>query len=273
MSTFPRSVFPTQHVEAAQPGQMIVKYMSWKKFQDLVTRSALYFRRIDGFIDTFEGNIPLAVWDLNVQAIKEWYNRCKEEIFVSCWNMDEVETPEMWRDYAEGHGVRISSTAGAFGAELSFPPLMPTAPYDQKYVEWAEKTGARLAEVDDRPQDGFTLGKIKYIDFDHIDVHQVLGEGPSNTVPAFRKRDGYVCESEFRAILRPGSASGDAARTRNDVHVFVPVRLQNLIQEIRFAPVDDADLETNIKSLLADNGLSVEVNPAALGIKKSENQE
>jgi hypothetical protein len=122
--------------------------------------------------------------------------------------------------------------------------------------------------VDDRPQDGFTLGKIKYIDFDNIDVYEVLGEGPSNTVPAFRKRDGCVKENEFRAILRPGSASGEAARARGDMHVFVPVRLENLVQEIRFAPVNNPTLESNIKKLLADNGLSIPVNPALLGIAK-----
>jgi hypothetical protein len=248
---------------------MIVKYMSWQKFQDLVTRSALYFRRIDHFIDTFEGKIPLALWGLNSQAIQDWYNRCKEEIFVSCWNMDEAETPAMWRDYAGGFGVRISSTVGALTTELSYPPLPPTEPYEQKNVDWAEKTGAKLAEVDERPQDGFTLGKIKYIDFDKVDVHEVLGEGPSNTVPAFRKRDGYVSENELRAILRPASKSGDDARARGDVHVFIPVRLQNLILEVRFAPVDEANLESNIKKLLADNGLSIPVNSAALGIKKA----
>jgi hypothetical protein len=87
----------------------------------------------------------------------------------------------------------------------------------------------------------------------------VLGEGPSNTVPAFRKLDGYVKEQEFRALLRRGSVFGDDARGRADVHAFVPVRLQKLIQEIRFAPVNDPDLERNIKKLLADNGLSIPV--------------
>jgi hypothetical protein len=268
MSTLPRAVYPVRHVEAAEPEQLIVKYMSWKKFQDLVTQSAIYFRRIDGFKDLFEGKIPLAVWDLNVPALKDWYNRCKEEIFVTCWNMDRDETPEMWSEYAEGYGVRISSTAGALAAELSFPPLPALVPYDPNLVEWAEKTGAQLAEVEDRPQDRFTLGKIKYIDFDNIDVYEVLGEGPSNTVPAFRKRDGYVKENEFRAILRPGSASGEVARAHGYMHVFVPLRLQNLIQEIRFAPVNDLTLESNVKKFLADNGLNISVNPALLGITK-----
>ena len=99
MSPLPRSVFPIEKVEAAPSGQLLVKYMSWKKFQDMVTHSALYLRRVDHFIDTFEGRIPLAVWNLNNQAIQDWYNRCKTEIFVSCWNMDESETPAMWQDY------------------------------------------------------------------------------------------------------------------------------------------------------------------------------
>jgi hypothetical protein len=132
----------------------------------------------------------------------------------------------------------------------------------------AERAGAVLADADPPPHDGFTLGKIKYIDWAKIDVHQFLSEGASNTVPAFWKVGGYVKEHEFRAILRPASVSGGAARGRGDVHVFVSVRLQNLIQEIRFAPVDDPALERNITKLLADNGLSISVIPAALGITK-----
>lgn len=267
MTTLPRAVYPIRHVEHADAGQLIVKYMSWNKFKDLVTRSALYFRRIDHFIDKFEGSICLAVWDLNAPALQAWYNGCKEEIFVCCWNMDADETPQMWRDYADDYGVRISSTAGALAGELSNPPV-PEPTHDPKAVAMAEKLRAVLADADPPPQDGFTLGKIKYIDWAKIDVHEVLGEGPSNTVPAFRKVDGYVKEHEFRAILRPGSASGDDARGRGDVHVFVPVRVQNLIQEIRFAPVDDRDLERNIHEILADRGLSIPVNPAALGITK-----
>jgi hypothetical protein len=267
MNTLPRAVNPVRHVDEAHPGQQIVKYMSSKKFKDLVTQSALYFRRIDHFADTFEGKIPLAVWSLNSPPLQAWYDRCKEEIFVSCWNMDEDETPEMWREYAEGNGVRISSTVAALAGELSNPTLPPAAPYEQKYLDWAAKTGAQLADADPPPQDSFTIGKIKYIDFDNIDAYEVLGEGPSNAVPAFRKRGGYVKENELRAILRPGSASGEAARTRGDAHVWVPVRLQNLIQEIRFAPADEPAMEKSILDLLAANGLNIPVSPAALGIR------
>jgi len=52
------------------------------------------------------------------------------------------------------------------------------------------------------------------------------------------------------------------------VHVFVPVRLQNLVQGIRFAPADDATLEKNIGDLLTSNNLNIPVNPAALQILK-----
>lgn len=73
----------------------------------------------------------------------------------------------------------------------------------------------------------------------------------------------------LQTILSIGNWSSCRTSTRGDIHFFVPVRLQNLIEEIRFAPVDEADLESNIKKLLAGNGLSILVNPAALGIKKA----
>ncbi|WP_417398209.1 hypothetical protein [Gimesia chilikensis] len=261
MNRPPRAVYSNKFVDAAVPEQMLVKYMSWKKFQDLVSRSAIYFRRIDGFKDQFEGRIPLAVWDLSTHAFKDWYNHCKDEIFITCWNMDRDETKEMWSEYAESYGVRISCTVDALTTELSIPPLVSC--YSEP-VEWAEKTNIQI--VDDQKQDGFTLGKIKYINFDDINTHDILGEGLSNIIPVFRKRDGYVNENEFRVVLRPGSASGEAARTCGDMHVFVSVCLQNLIQEIRFAPVNDPILKSNIEDLLAKNGLDIPVNPASLKV-------
>jgi hypothetical protein len=265
MSLFPRSVYPVNHVDEVDGNRQIVKYMPLWKLDYLIRSASLYFRRIDRFEDTFEGTIPLAAWDLECEPIREWYNACKEEVFICCWNLDENESPSMWRDYAGSCGIRIQSTVQALVSELSNPPVPPPLPYPDAIVEMARRSGARLAEVDADPQDGFTVGPVRYIDFDRIDVHQVLGEGPSNTVPAFRKRGGYVAEHEFRSILRPGSASGIEAQGRGADHVDVRVRLQNLIQEVRYAPANYPEVRQHIESLLARHGLDVSVVPSTIG--------
>jgi hypothetical protein len=258
-------VYPINHVDQVDVGRRLVKYMPLWKLDYLIERASLYFRRIDRFEDTFEGTIPLAVWDLECEPIRNWYTACKEEIFICCWNLDESESPGMWRDYAGNCGVRIQCSVQALASELSNPPVPLPPPYPAAIVEMARRTGAQLAEVDAVPHDGFTLGAVRYIDFNNIDVYQVLGEGPSNTVPAYRKRDGYVAEHEFRAILRPGSASGMEAQGRGADHVDVRVRLRDLIQEIRYAPANYPEVRQHIESLLARHGLDIPVVPSAIG--------
>ena len=71
--TFPRRVYTTRRVTQVPQSRQIVKYMEYWKFENLIRESALYFRRIDHFNDTFEGKIPLAVWNLSAPEIQKWY--------------------------------------------------------------------------------------------------------------------------------------------------------------------------------------------------------
>jgi hypothetical protein len=266
MSDRPRRVYVFEHIEQSVPERPIAKYMPLCWFESLIATSALYFRRINEFKDdTEEGKIPLAAWNMNVQPFKDWFSRCRKEIFVDCWNLDEHETAKMWMDYANYHGVRIGSTVGALVGELSFPKLPEREPLDPKYDVMLRQPGVVEGEAEPPPHDSFTTGNIRYIDEANLDMHQTMLESMSIAVPAFRKLAGFVDEHEFRAILCSGAASGLAANESD--HVLVPIRLQNLIHEIRFAPVDDPAVEKRVRDLAASAGLNIAIIPAALGVK------
>jgi hypothetical protein len=120
------------------------------------------------------------------------------------------------------------------------------------------------------PHDGFTVGEVEYIDHNPIDVYQELKAGLSNTRPIFRKINKYVDEREYRAILHPGSSTGEEARKADKQGIFIPVRLDRLIDNITFAPVDDPELEEEVRQLASKAGLNVPIGSSSLGLRRSD---
>jgi hypothetical protein len=255
-----RKLYDLGKVKMAADDAVLCKYMEWWKFESMVTTGSLYFCRIDNFDDSLEGRAPQAIWTLSASPMKQWYATNREHVFVCCLHLAEAESLKMWKAYAanEGvmaRGVMIRTTVGALLKELSFPELPEEPPY---------------TETDPTPHDGFSVGVVDYVDLDTFDVWDLLAEGLSNTTPMFRKGKGYIDELEYRAILRPGSVTGEEARKvgkDGKDGVEIKVRLDQLIQEIRFAPVDDPSFKTDIEQLLGDAGLTIPVLPSSLGIK------
>jgi hypothetical protein len=223
--------------------------MEWWKFESMIKTGSLYFRRIDHFDDRLEGRAPQAVWNLSGPEVQEWYRTNREYVFVCCFHLAEDESAAMWKEYAKNNGVMIYTTVGALRRELSEPePAAGTS-------------------VIDTPQDGFTVGVVEYVDLDRIDVHTLMSEGLSNTTPMFRKGEDYIHELEYRAILRPGSATGEKASGNGEFGAEIPVRLDRLVQEIRFCPTNDPSRPIEIEALLTEAGLDIPVQPSRLGVQ------
>ena len=124
MTHFPRRVYDVPHVQGPVVGRRIYRYMNIAKFEDLLRTQSLYFPRLDAFTpkDVYEGRIPAAVWNLQCEKMQEWYNERKEEVFVSCWNLDDNETVYMWQEYgAELWRASLATTIGKLKAELESP--------------------------------------------------------------------------------------------------------------------------------------------------------
>jgi hypothetical protein len=131
----------------------------------------------------------------------------------------------------------------------------------------SEPEPAVNASTFDTPQDGFTVGVVKYVDL--APIHTLMSEGLSNTTPMFRKGKDYIHELEYRAILRPGSATGEEATRSKKIGAEIPVRLDRLVQGIQFCPFDDPSRPKRIAALLAEAGMDVAVQPSLLESRKS----
>jgi len=259
-----RKLYPVTAVQDTTDDQVIVKYMHFWKFRAMVRLSSLYFRRIDGFrADPAEGYMPTEIWGMTAPALRDWYDRCKAELFVCCWNLDAHETHAMWHDYAGDCGVRIQTTVGALREELGHPAFVSPAVYSPEELAWAERCQAALVDCDDPPHDAFTTGLVDYIDFIKVHTHKLMKQGPSNVAPAFWKQGRHAGDHEYRAILRTGSVSGRTTRSPDQKSAHVPVRLARLVHEIRYAPATD-NMTQCLSRLLSRYGFSLPCKPTTL---------
>jgi hypothetical protein len=240
------------------------------KFESMVKTGSLYFRRIDQFDDRLEGRQPQAIWALSAAPVQDWYRTNREHVYVCCLHLADAESPKMWKEYAKNRGVMIRTTVGALMEELSSPPLPAEPPYPAPVRVMAERTGATLADAELPSHDGFTVGVVDYVDLARADVYDLMAEGLSNTTPMFRKGKDYIDELEYRAVLRPGSAREEAVYDDGERGVAIPVRLDRLIHEVRFAPVDDPSIRTAVEELMTGAGLMLPVEPSSLRIRLAD---
>ena len=159
-----RKIFAEEQIPSLDDSAIICKYMKDRHFTDLLEKRALYLCRINEFEDKLEGTTSLAEWDvIENTASRQWYESNKYHSFVTCFTVDNQESPYMWKEYVgKTDGVRIMTTVGSLRRQLSQPGL-PLHPHLQTPV--AERVrqsfpGFTVATFDERPCDGFTLGVV-----------------------------------------------------------------------------------------------------------------
>lgn len=131
------------------------RYMSFSKFHDLITKSALYFCRIDCFKDTLESTQPEGNSAFALMTEEPWYgfymhivdeqlNIYKKMIYANCWHINTAENPKMWKNYATKHGnegVAIQTTfenlSSSFVTDRALTNLkMQYVDYNSYYIDF-----------------------------------------------------------------------------------------------------------------------------------------
>lgn len=104
--------------------EILWRYMSYSKFQDLLTTSSLYFSRIDCFEDKLEATMPNGSHDFARRTENPWqafelYNVEEQlrilgtTVFANCWHINDSENPDMWKNYVTtqgNEGIAIKTT-------------------------------------------------------------------------------------------------------------------------------------------------------------------
>lgn len=93
------------------------RYMSLDKYLFLVSRSQLYFCRVDKLPDPWEGAPPISLIEFlrsndsvdeeSVNRMSGTYRNLSRSTFVSCWHANENESAAMWDQYGR-HNAAIA---------------------------------------------------------------------------------------------------------------------------------------------------------------------
>lgn len=248
MTATPRQLFKNGNVQDFEDATVLCKYMPYAPhFESLILTASLYLRRLNEFEDKLEGMTSLVEWDATEGSqVRKWYEDNKFSTFVTCLVIGDFEQPHMWAKYAGKHdenGLMVMTTVKRLNDELSHP-IYTDGPVEVKTSE---------GEVP--PSDGFTAGGVTYYNDSEVDLHTEMDKGLSNIRHVFRKRRAYANEQEFRVVIRPGSRTSQVACQAGKVSCLVPIRLSNLVTEIRLKPESTEVFRNQVESLLQQHDL------------------
>jgi hypothetical protein len=233
--------------QPADPSISVWRYMDLSKFIWMIQRNALYFCRSDLMGDPFEGHYTKAIVDQeneyiralesntafmavphNLDMAREVYRvstrelpkQLKQKYFVSCWHMNEEESPAMWKLYtSQNESICIQSKY------QTFANLLP-------------------AEV--------LLGIVKYIDYrrDSFDTKEMWSY-------ILHKRKSFEHEREIRAVVYcnetcPFEQVGGKG-------LIVPIDIAALIEKIIVSPTSQSPLTEVARGLAKKYGLTAPV--------------
>ena len=237
--------------QPANENILLWRYMDLSKFIWMIQHNALFFCRSDRMGDPFEGHYTKAIVDQEEEYIRtlqsnttfqaipnsasiarqvyraktiELPKQLKERYFLSCWHMNEEESPAMWKLYtSQNESICIRS----------------------KY-----STLARLL-----PRESM-LGCVIYIDYrqDSFDTTEMLSY-------IIHKRKSFEHERELRAVIyRDEECPFDASVGGNGLVVRIDVA--ELIEEIFVSPTAQSPLSDVVAGLAEKYGLSAPVLPS-----------
>ncbi len=207
------------------------KYLDTFKLEYLLKEQALYLRQVaalandepnEGVMNQFQHEAMRKNSAGNPKQFEEllhFTNSLRERAWVTCLSLGDFEEPRMWKEYCtkrENEGVAIKSTYRKLWESLGeVAGLAHPHPY--------------IAQVRYR-EDAEVVPKLGYL------IYQKL--------PRFiHEREVRVCafSPEQKFLESPGAPN----------HVNLPVRLPQLIQQIRVHPKASDDYFRKIKSLTA----------------------
>lgn len=201
------------------------RYMDFKKFEDLLTRSALYFSRPDKFIDPFEGRFSVgnstkvsasdAAFHSAYQfppfddQLKEAQEIMRHVVFISCWHRSNKESREMWNAYTSGpESVLISTSAKTLYLFIDGQIVRSPVKYHD----------------DDFPRTEF-----------------------GHTTLFFYKPSRYSFEREFRMLLTPGERE---SIPMEQVGRHVSIRLGKIVRRVITHPKASDEFKVKVDHLL-----------------------
>lgn len=208
--------------------EILWRYLDFRKFDDLLKKSALYFARCDRFTDPFEGRFSPAnstgmsasqkalleaypiLWSYKrAEASQEIHRQC---VFVSCWHRARRESRAMWEAYtSKPESVVITTSPKALRCFLPDKILKSTVKYQSLDLPRTEFSGSSL----------------------------FLYKPPE-----------YRFENEFRLLRFLSEGESVDENNPADYGRYVPVNLKKIIHRIITHPRATASFKAEIDNLM-----------------------
>ena len=173
-------------ISRPEPTDTLWRYLSFEKFASLLSTKSLYFARANQFEDPFEGHVPPVIDELykrhtqrlgekgGREIIKLWHE-WRKWVMCSCWHHGDHESMTMWereRYSRNNSGIAIKTT-----------------------MQRLDDSFTREEGID------VHIRKIKYIDYEDLDVPPDILNMHTIYSPFFYKRKAFECEKEVRALI------------------------------------------------------------------------
>lgn len=229
---------PHVHPDAPMPEAKLWRYMPLDKFEKMLVQRGIFLSRADKFPDPLEGTISVANKILRdevyrddpkmARAFSQFSNALadmKKWTYVSCWRVDEHESPMCWSKY--NADVAIQTT----------------------YRKIAHYT-----------QCVFCSG-VRYVDFKDTWVF----EGSSLMPFTHKDREQFEWEQEFRIIMQDFPKKDPAfdqtefyecEKQNPKIGIVLQVDLLTFIEQISIAPNAGEESRQRIETLALEHGLN-----------------
>ena len=236
------------HSVFREPENLTVKiwrYIDFTKFVSLLDLKALYFPRSDLLGDPFEGAMPRdnfrfysllygtpPITPQGMQELSQVRQELRKRVYINCWHMNERESFAMWNLYVRSNeAIAIQSTYQLLRT------CLPSLIY---------------------------AGSVQYIDYalDFVPEDDLLR-------PFMYKRKSFEHERELRAIIdvEDDDEATWVGHTVGSIGRTVPVRLEDLVEQIYVAPTSPSWFADLVRSVMSKYGLDKPVVMSSLDEK------
>lgn len=222
-----------------EDSKTLYRYMDFWKFEDIISRKALFFSRGDKFEDQYEGletelskSMRRAVHnDDSYNENSKFYDRNRRCLAVHCWHISDFESTAMWKQFArEIDGIAIRTTVKRIKSALN-------------------SYGKNLC-----------IRNIKYVE-NHLHEFTPFG---CPFFPFLVKRKEYAKENELRIIYGEGKGC-----IKESMQYFAPeipyqgimltVDPSVLIQDVILSPQAPIEFFNDVKKIITINGLNISI--------------
>lgn len=221
--------------------QRVWRYMDYWKLENLVKEKTLYFRRSDRLEDDMEGRYAeanrtytTAVWQRFTQTYAIQHDPAAQEegalgfryrIFLSCWHINDIENPGMWRLYTKtADSVVVVSTV-------------------RKLLAQFEKHHVQAGRVNYAPR------AVPRPEWSHL-------------APFFFKDTAFMMEREFRLVSWPPDDQPVAIETMTGLSL--PIHPETLIDLVKLHPNSSLAFKEQVRTLLTSQNTKLPVSKSSL---------